>query len=117
MVIVPPDPDDQDDLTDAGTGRPGRDGPLPATGTPATQASSPPGPQTVGYGLVDSPAGQCAWIVEKFWSWTDCDGDPVNVLGRDEMLDNVMLYWLPGDRRVLGPPVLGELQPAARRTR
>jgi pimeloyl-ACP methyl ester carboxylesterase len=51
-------------------------------------------PQTLGYGLVDSPAGQCAWIVEKFWSWTDCDGDPLNVLSRDELLDNVMLYWL-----------------------
>jgi epoxide hydrolase len=53
-------------------------------------------PQTVGYGLVDSPAGLCAWIVEKFWSWTDSDGDPLNVLSRDELLDNVMLYWLPG---------------------
>jgi hypothetical protein len=53
-------------------------------------------PQTVGYGLVDSPAGQCAWIVEKFWKWTDCDGDPLNVLTRDELLDNVMLYWVPG---------------------
>ncbi|HEY7016070.1 MAG TPA: epoxide hydrolase [Streptosporangiaceae bacterium] len=52
-------------------------------------------PQTVGYGLVDSPAGLCAWIIEKFWAWTDCDGDPANVLSRDEMLDNVMLYWLP----------------------
>ena len=52
-------------------------------------------PQTVGYGLVDSPAGQAAWILEKFWSWMDCDGHPENVLTRDEMLDNVMLYWLP----------------------
>ncbi len=51
-------------------------------------------PQTVGYGLVDSPAGQCAWIVEKFWAWTDCDGHPENVLTRDELLDNVMFYWL-----------------------
>jgi pimeloyl-ACP methyl ester carboxylesterase len=51
-------------------------------------------PQTVGYGLVDSPAGLCAWIIEKFWAWTDSDGDPANVLTRDEMLDNVMLYWL-----------------------
>ena len=51
-------------------------------------------PQTIGYALVDSPAGLCAWIVEKFWAWTDCDGDPVNALTRDEMLDNVMLYWL-----------------------
>jgi pimeloyl-ACP methyl ester carboxylesterase len=53
-------------------------------------------PQTVGYGLVDSPAGQAAWILEKFWAWTDCNGHPENVLGRDELLDNVMLYWLPG---------------------
>jgi pimeloyl-ACP methyl ester carboxylesterase len=52
-------------------------------------------PQTLGYGLVDSPAGQCAWIVEKFWSWTDSDGDPLTVLSRDEILDNVMLHWLP----------------------
>jgi len=52
-------------------------------------------PQTVGYGLVDSPAGQAAWILEKFWAWTDCGGHPENVLTRDELLDNVMLYWLP----------------------
>jgi pimeloyl-ACP methyl ester carboxylesterase len=52
-------------------------------------------PQTVGYGLVDSPAALCAWIVEKFWSWTDCHGHPENALTRDEMLDDVMLYWLP----------------------
>jgi len=52
-------------------------------------------PQTLGYGLVDSPAGQAGWIIEKFWSWTDCDGHPENVLSRDELLDNVMLYWLP----------------------
>lgn len=53
-------------------------------------------PQTIGYSLLDSPVGLCAWIIEKFWSWTDSDGDPANVLTRDEMLDNVMLYWLPG---------------------
>jgi hypothetical protein len=52
-------------------------------------------PQTLGYGLVDSPAGQCAWILEKFWSWSDTDGDPVKALGADRILDNVMLYWLP----------------------
>ncbi len=51
-------------------------------------------PQTLGYGLVDSPAGQCAWIVEKYWAWMDCDGHPENVLSRDELLDNVMMYWL-----------------------
>ncbi len=53
-------------------------------------------PQSVGYGLVDSPAGQAGWILEKFWAWTDCDGHPENVLTRDELLDNLMLYWLPG---------------------
>ncbi len=51
-------------------------------------------PQTLSYGLADSPVGQMAWIVEKFWSWTDCDGHPENVLTKDEMLDNVMMYWL-----------------------
>jgi pimeloyl-ACP methyl ester carboxylesterase len=50
-------------------------------------------PQTLGYGLADSPAGQAAWILEKFWAWTDCNGHPENVLTRDELLDNVMLYW------------------------
>ena len=52
-------------------------------------------PQTLGYGLADSPAGQAAWIFEKFWAWTDSNGNPENVLTRDEMLDDVMLYWLP----------------------
>ena len=56
-------------------------------------------PQTLGYGLVDSPMGQATWIIEKFLEWTDCedaDGNkhPENVLSRDELLDNVMFYWL-----------------------
>ena len=53
-------------------------------------------PQTLGYGLVDSPVAQMAWIVEKFWSWMDCDGHPENVLTKDELLDNVMVYWATG---------------------
>jgi pimeloyl-ACP methyl ester carboxylesterase len=53
-------------------------------------------PQTIGYGLVDSPAALAAWIVEKFWAWTDHDGDLSAVLTRDDLLDNLMLYWLPG---------------------
>jgi len=52
-------------------------------------------PQTIGYGLTDSPVGQLTWILEKFWSWTDCNGHPENVLTRDEILDNIMMYWLP----------------------
>jgi len=51
-------------------------------------------PQTLGYGLADSPAGQAAWIYEKFYEWTDCQGAPENVLSQDEMLDNISLYWL-----------------------
>jgi pimeloyl-ACP methyl ester carboxylesterase len=53
-------------------------------------------PQTVGYGLVDSPAALCAWIAEKFWAWTDWDDHLEDVVSRDELLDNLMLYWLPG---------------------
>ncbi len=51
-------------------------------------------PQTLGYGLADSPAGQAAWILEKFWAWTDCDDHPESAISRDELLDNVMLYWV-----------------------
>jgi pimeloyl-ACP methyl ester carboxylesterase len=54
-------------------------------------------PQTLGYGLTDSPAGQAAWIYEKFYAWTDNTGDPESALSRDEMLDNIMLYWLPAN--------------------
>jgi pimeloyl-ACP methyl ester carboxylesterase len=52
-------------------------------------------PQSVGYGLTDSPAGQAAWIYEKLWAWTDNNGAPEDALTHDEMLDNIMLYWLP----------------------
>jgi pimeloyl-ACP methyl ester carboxylesterase len=47
-------------------------------------------PQTLGFGLADSPAGQCAWILEKFHFWSD----PDTVYDRDALLDNVTLYWL-----------------------
>lgn len=53
-------------------------------------------PQTLGYALVDSPSGQAAWIVEKFYQWMDCNGHPENVASRDELLDNIMVYWLNG---------------------
>ncbi len=51
-------------------------------------------PQTLGYGLNDSPAGQAAWIVEKFRAWCDCDGDPESVFTRDQLLTNIMIYWV-----------------------
>lgn len=51
-------------------------------------------PQTVGYALADSPVGLAAWIYEKFRFWSDNDGDPEQALTRDEMLDDITLYWL-----------------------
>ena len=50
-------------------------------------------PQTLGVALNDSPAGLLAWIVEKFRTWSDCDGHPENCFTREQMLTNVMLYW------------------------
>jgi len=94
MAIAPPGPDDMTDLTEAEKSA------LDAmahydrweSGYMKEQSTRP---QTLGYGLADSPSGQAAWIIEKFCGWTDCDGHPENVLTKDELLDNVMLYWLP----------------------
>jgi epoxide hydrolase len=89
--LVGPDPATMDDLTDrerealadlerAGEWESGY------SGMHATR------PQTIGYSLVDSPAGLAAWIGEKFQLWADGDG----AIPRDRLLDNLMLYWLPG---------------------
>jgi microsomal epoxide hydrolase len=53
-------------------------------------------PQTLAYGLTDSPVGLAAWIVEKFQTWSDCDGDVDRRFGKDMLLTNVMLYWVTG---------------------
>jgi pimeloyl-ACP methyl ester carboxylesterase len=53
-------------------------------------------PQTLAYGLADSPVGQLAWIVEKFREWTDSKELPEEAVDRDRLLTNVMLYWLTG---------------------
>jgi microsomal epoxide hydrolase len=53
-------------------------------------------PQTLAFGLNDSPVGFAAWIIEKFHTWSDCDGRLENVYTKDELLTNVMLYWLNG---------------------
>ncbi|HEY3977214.1 MAG TPA: epoxide hydrolase [Streptosporangiaceae bacterium] len=53
-------------------------------------------PQTIGYSLLDSPAGLCAWIAEKLWAWADHPGDLSQVLTADQVLDNITLYWLTG---------------------
>ncbi|WP_229074373.1 epoxide hydrolase family protein [Actinoplanes sp. DH11] len=52
-------------------------------------------PQTIGYSLADSPAGLAAWIYTLFQDVTDSGGDPETVIDRDEILDDIMLYWLP----------------------
>lgn len=53
-------------------------------------------PQSLAYGLTDSPAGLAAWIVEKFQTWTDCDGDVERRVSKDVLLTDVMLYWVTG---------------------
>jgi pimeloyl-ACP methyl ester carboxylesterase len=53
-------------------------------------------PQTLAFGLTDSPAGLAAWLLEKFRAWTDCNGNPETALSRDEMLANISLYWFTG---------------------
>jgi pimeloyl-ACP methyl ester carboxylesterase len=50
-------------------------------------------PQTLAYGLNDSPAGLAAWIVEKYRAWSDCGGDVERVFSKDELLTNITIYW------------------------
>ena len=51
-------------------------------------------PQTLGYSLADSPVGLAAWFYDKFAEWTYTGGEPEKELTRDEMLDDITLYWL-----------------------
>lgn len=53
-------------------------------------------PQTLAFGLTDSPVGLAAWIAEKFRTWSDCGGDIENAIARDAMLTNITLYWATG---------------------
>jgi pimeloyl-ACP methyl ester carboxylesterase len=53
-------------------------------------------PQTLAYGLNDSPVGLAAWIVEKFRAWSDCGGDIEQRFSKDELLNNIMIYWVTG---------------------
>jgi len=73
-------------------------------------------PQTLAYSLNDSPAGLAAWIIEKFRAWSDCGGNVESRLPKDELLTNVMIYWVTGcigssvrlyaeARPALGPPL------------
>jgi hypothetical protein len=69
-------------------------------------------PQTLGYALLDSPAGLCAWRGEKLIAWSDPAlgraGDLPAALSRDQILDQVTLYWADRDRRVLGATLRGK---------
>lgn len=102
MVVGAPPPDLMADLTDSEKLYLARFGWYQSkdNGYSTQQATRP---QTIGYGLTDSPVGQMAWIVEKCHGWTDCGhqpggqsigGHPENALSRDAMLDTVSLYWL-----------------------
>ncbi|MGE0825286.1 MAG: epoxide hydrolase family protein [Candidatus Binatia bacterium] len=51
-------------------------------------------PQTLGYGLNDSPTGLCAWITEKFRTWSDCDGNVEKSYTKDQLLTNITIYWV-----------------------
>ena len=62
-----------------------------ATGYTQIQGTKP---QTLGYGLNDSPAGLAAWIIEKFHAWCDCQGNVESIFTKDELLTNIMLYWV-----------------------
>lgn len=95
FVVAPPEPEDLASLSDsekealADLKRFTTEG----QGYSAVQRTRP---QTIGYALSDSPVGQAMWIFEKLAEWTDSGGNPLSVLSYDEMLDNIMLYWLPG---------------------
>ena len=53
-------------------------------------------PQTLAHSLNDSPAGLAAWIVEKFRAWSDCNGDVESRFSKDDLLTNLMIYWVTG---------------------
>ena len=79
-------------------------------------------PQTLAYGLTDSPAGLAGWIVEKLRAWSDCGGDLESAISRDDILANITLYWVTGTansaaRIYLEAMRAGQLQPIASRIR
>lgn len=63
------------------------------TGYQAIQGTKP---QTLAYALNDSPAGLAGWVVEKFRTWSDCDGDIESVISREDLLTNLTVYWVTG---------------------
>ena len=106
-------PDRGKDRRRADRGRAGVAGPrwtITASGAPGYSTQQSTRPQTLGYGLVDSPAGQAAWIVEKFWAWTDCEGHPEDAVSPGPPARQRDALLAARRRGVVGPAVLGELR-------
>ena len=95
MLVTPPpgDPSELADLSESDQARLGRMVRFVAdlSGYMKLQSTRP---QTLSYGLTDSPVGQLAWVVEKFREWTDSAEVPEDAVDRDQLLTNVTIYWL-----------------------
>jgi pimeloyl-ACP methyl ester carboxylesterase len=94
MLIAPPPPDGAP-LAPEEQQRIARSASFQNEGT-GYQAIQGTKPQTLAYGLTDSPAGLAGWIVEKFRAWSDCHGDVESAFTRDELLTNLTVYWVTG---------------------
>ncbi len=94
LVLQPPDAKPEA-LTEAEQKRLAYSNQFNAEGT-GYQAIQGTKPQTLAYGLTDSPAGLAGWIVEKFRAWSDCRGDVESVFSKDELLTNISVYWFTG---------------------
>lgn len=95
VVAAPPEGDDMQGLSDRETEGLAAMAEFMEEGA-GYQAIQGTRPQTLGYGLNDSPAGLAAWIVEKFHAWSDCDGRVENRFSKDQLLANITLYWVTG---------------------
>lgn len=93
MVPVAPHPADRADLSEAEQAFIKKAGAFQKTEA-AYQVIQGTKPQTLAYGLNDSPAGLAAWIVEKFHTWTDSGGNIESRVSKDDLLTNVMIYWV-----------------------
>ena len=70
-------------------------------------------PQTLAYAVNDSPVGLAAWIIEKFYSWSDCGGDLEKIYARDELLTNLTIYWVTQTAGSAFPHLLRTNAPSA----
>jgi len=94
MMMMPPDRADPLDMLDEEGMAAYRETKRRRAGETGYQAIQATKPQTLGYALNDSPVGLAGWIIEKFRTWSDCEGDPDESFSRDRLLDNLSVYWL-----------------------